>query len=235
MNNKVTRCVTWLWGALVAAYCATANAQSGDTSSALKIGYVSINFRASSGELIGPLGTTPRDATAVIDSVRTATLVYEHRVSGPWSVVTQIGAPPTLQFKGAGSAAAVGQIGSAKAWFPAVLATYSFIGLETSRPYVGIGANYAFFTQRHASLAYNRAFGGTSSTVGLKSSLGAVAKLGIEIPISNRWMVDIAYSRYWINTTATIVTVTPGIGSIQREAGIKATPEAFGVSLGHRF
>lgn len=233
--HKVTPCRTWLLGPLIASCCATAIAQSDDTSNTLKIGYAAINFHANSGELTGPPGTTPAGARTEIDNARTGALVYEHKVSGPWSFVAQIGVPPTLQFKGAGTASALGQIGSAKAWFPAALVTYTFAGPQSLRPYVGAGVNYTFFTQGQASPAYNGAVGGTSSTVDLKNSLGAVAKLGLEIPLSNKWVLDIAYARYWVKTTATIVTATPGVGNIERKVDIKATPDAFGVFLGYRF
>ncbi|ABE47334.1 OmpW/AlkL family protein [Polaromonas sp. JS666] len=234
MNETASRGI-WLFGLYIATCCVTAIAQSDDTKNTVKIGYAALNFNASSGELTGPPGTTPAGATTGINNAQTAGLIYERKVSGPWSFVGQIGYPLTIQFKGAGTAAALGQVGSAKAWFPSALVTYSFAGPQTLRPYVGAGANYAFFTQPQAGPAYNGAFGGTSSTVGLKSSLGAVAKLGMEIPLSNTWVVDIAYSRYWIKTTATIVTATPNVGNIERKVDIKTTPEVFGVFLGYRF
>jgi hypothetical protein len=44
--HKTPPCPKWLLGPLIATCCATALAQSDDTSNTLKIGYAAINFHA---------------------------------------------------------------------------------------------------------------------------------------------------------------------------------------------
>jgi len=222
-------------GLSIALSCTGSHAQAEDTDNTLKIGYASIGFNTKSGDLSGPPGTTPSGIQADLKDARTLALVYERRISGPWAVVVQAGTPPVVKIDGAGTGATLGSVGTAKAWFPAVLATYTFTGPSGIRPYVGAGVNYAFFTDRQVSAAYTGAFGGTSSSSKLENSWGAVVKLGVEFPIAKNWVIDMGYSRYSIETTATITTTTPGVGDIARTIKVKADPGAFGLLVGYRF
>jgi outer membrane protein len=95
--------------------------------------------------------------------------------------------------------------------------------------------NYTFYTEGRVSPAYTGAFGGTSSTAQLKSSWGPVLKLGVEFPLGRNWVIDAAYSRYGISTTATITTATPGVGGIVRTVDVKSDPDVLGLMLGYRF
>jgi outer membrane protein len=63
-----------------------AYAQSEDAANTLKIGYAGITFNTKSGHLIGPPGTTPPGIQADLRDARTLALIYERRISGPWSV-----------------------------------------------------------------------------------------------------------------------------------------------------
>lgn len=215
--------------------CGMAYAQAGDTQNALKIGYAHIGFNTKSGDLTGPAGTTPPGIQANLNDATTLGLVYERNLSGPWSVVLQTGIPPVVKFDGAGNGAALGQVGSTRAWFPALVAHYTFDGPWGTQPYVGAGVNYTFYTDERVSPAYTSAFGGTSSTANLKSSWGHVLKIGMGFPLGRNWVIDAAYSRYGISTTATITTATPGVGNIVRTVDVKADPDVVALTLGYRF
>ena len=82
---------------------------------------------------------------------------------------------------------------------------------------------------------YSEAFGGTSSTAQMKNSLGPVVKLGVEVPVARSWVLDLAYMRYWIKTTATIATDTPGVGVIERRIEVKGNPDVIALTVGYRF
>lgn len=198
------------------------------------VGYADIQFNTNSGEMTGPTGTTPAGVKAVVRDSSTLALVYERRLSGPWSLVFQAGAPPTIHFDGAGTASSLGRVGSAQAWFPALLLAYNFdfYGLK---PYVALGANYTWFSDEKMTGAYNTAFAGTSSKVKMDDSIGAVAKVGVEIPLNNEWVAGLSYSRYWIDTTARITTNTPGLGQVKRKVDVDADPDVFSFTVGYRF
>ena len=223
------------FGLAIPLACAMAEAHAGDTENTLKVGYAHIGFNTKSGDLIGPAGTTPPGIQADLNDAATLALVYERNLSGPWSVVLQAGTPPVVKMVGAGKGAALGQVGTTRAWFPAVLAHYTFAGPSGTLPYVGAGLNYTFYTDGQVSPAYTGAFGGASSTAKLKSSWGPVLKLGMGFPLGRNWVIDAAYSRYGISTTATITTDTPGVGAIVRTVDVKSDPDVVGLTLGYRF
>jgi outer membrane protein len=214
---------------------ATAAAHAGESENTLKVGYAHIGFNTKSGDLAGPAGTTPPGVQADLNDAATLALVYERKLSGPWSFVLQMGTPPVVKIVGAGNGAALGQVGTTRAWFPAVLAHYTFDGPWGTQPYVGAGVNYTFHTDGQVSPAYTAAFAGSSSTAKLKSSWGPVLKIGVGFPLGRNWVIDAAYSRYVIRTTATVTTATPGFGDIVRTVDVRADPDVVGLMLGYRF
>jgi outer membrane protein len=223
------------FGIALALASVMAHAQADDKKNNIQLGYAHIGFNTKSGDLTGPPGTTPPGVQADLKDASTLAVVYERRISGPWSVVVQGGTPPVIKLMGAGTAAALGQVGTVRAWFPAVLAKYTFDGPWGTRPYVGAGVNYTFYTDEEVHNSYTGAFGGTSSTAEMKSSWGYVAKVGVSVPIGRDWFVDASYSRYGISTTATVTTATPGVGNITRTVDVRADPGIFGLTVGLRF
>ncbi len=222
-------------GLAVGLVCAPACANAGDADNTLKVGYAHIGFNTKSADLTGPAGTTPPGVQAGLNNTATMALVYERNISGPWCFVLQGGTPPVVKIFGAGNAAALGEVGTTRAWFPAFLGQYAFEGPWGSQPYVGAGVNYTFYTEGWVKAAYTGAFGGTGSTAKLTSSWGPVLKVGIGFPLGRTWVIDAAYSRYSIHTTATITTDTPGVGAIARSVGIRSDPDVVALIVGHRF
>lgn len=222
-------------GFAVALACATAGASAGEAENTIKLGYAYIGFNTKSGDLSGPTGTTPPGIQAGLEDADTLALVYTRHLSGPWSVTLQAGTPPVVKMVGAGNAAALGQVGTTRAWFPALLGNYSFDGPAGLKPYLGVGLNYTWYTEGRVEPIYTATFGGTSSTAKLKSSWGPVLKVGIGVPLGQSWVLDAAYSRYGIRTTATITTATPGVGDIVRTIDVRSDPDVYGITLGYRF
>ena len=216
-------------------------AHANDLVNTVKIGFAGISFNTKSGDLMGQraaAGFTPPGIQLDLKNTAMLSLSYERRLSDQWSVVLQAGTPPVIKMEGAGTVAGAGTIASVRAWSPAVLATYSFTNVPGIRPYAGAGVNYAFFTNEEVRPVYTGAFGGTSSTMKLKSSWGPVVQLGVEYPIAKNWAIDLSYFHYWMKTTATFTTVTPtGAGNVDlvRSGEVKANPDAFGLAVGYRF
>lgn len=235
LNHALGRGLGLGLGLATALACVSAGAHAEGPENTMKVGYAHIGFNTTSGDLAGPAGTTPPGVQADLNDARTLALIYERRLSGPWSFVLQAGTPPVVKIVGAGNGAALGQVGTTRSWFPAVLAQYAFDGPWGTRPYLGAGVNYTFYTEGRVSPAYTAAFGGTSSSAKLKSSWGPVWKFGVELPLGRDWVVDAAYSRYGIRTTATITTATPGFGDIARTIDVRSDPDVIGLLLGYRF
>ena len=215
---------------LTAAFCGCI-ARAETPANSVKIGYARVSFNWSSGDLAGPLGTTPPGVTVDTEDTSTIALVLDRRLVGPVSLVFQVGAPPVVHLIGP---APLGEVGTTRAWFPAVLAKYS-LSLPGFTPYIGAGANYTWFTDNEVRPSYTAAFGGTHSSGSLSSHVGPVVKTGVTIPFASRWTVDLSYSRYWINTSATVNTDTPGLGVISRKIDLTADPDIFGLAIGYVF
>ena len=123
-----------------------------------------------------------------------------------------------------------------KVYSPALVVNYTFTDLSPHvRPYVGAGVDYTWFNGGQISPAYTAAFGGTSTSSHLDSSWGGVLKLGAEFPIDRNWFVDVAVQHYWMRTTATLVTDTPGFGPIARRIDQTLDPNIYAVAIGYRF
>lgn len=221
-----------LLAALLCGAACTATAASGP---GLKLGYAHIGFNTQSGELSGPAGTTPPGVQAEVKDSRTLGLVADMPLNAQWGVVLQLGTPPVVRFNGAGAGAALGEVGSARAWFPAVLARWQPAPWGRFAPYAAIGLNHSFFSDERVTEAYTAAFGGSASSSRLKSSQGLVVKLGAEWQLDEHWGIDLAYARYGIRTTATITTTTPGLGDVVRTVDVKADPDVLSLMLGYRF
>jgi outer membrane protein len=201
----------------------------------LEIGYVRALFNDSSGDLTGPPGTTPPGLKVQIDDLSTIGVVYSRRISGPWSLTFQVGAPSTVTFVGAGTGAPLGEAASARGWSPALLVGYTFDDVPGVKPYLAAGFNATWFNGEEASAAYTSALFGSSTSASFKSSFGPVAKVGFEVPLGASWLLDLSYAYYWIKTTATLTTVTPGLGSIVRQIDVTANPGSVSLNLGYRF
>lgn len=216
-----------LWG--------TAGAATAASGIDFRLGYAHIGFNTKSGELKGPAGTTPPGVRASIADARTLALVADVPLDDAWGIVVQLGTPPVVHFSGAGAGAALGEVGSARAWFPAVLARWQPAAWGAVQPYAAIGVNHTFFTDTSITSAYTGAFAGSASRSRLKSSQGPVFKLGGQFRLDEHWGIDLAYSRYGIRTTATITTTTPGLGEVVRTVDVKADPDVYSLMLGYRF
>ncbi|MFN7571732.1 MAG: OmpW/AlkL family protein [Betaproteobacteria bacterium] len=228
--RKFTRALT-----AAAALTAASAVMAQEAANTVAVGYVRALFNDSSSDLTGPPGTTPPGLKVGIEDLNALGLLYARRLGGGWSAIFQFGVPSTVSYVGAGSGAMLGEAASAKGWTPALLVGYTFESVPVVKPYLAAGAAYTWYTDEKASAAYNAAFFGTSTSASFKSSFGPVAKVGAEVPLGSNWLFDFSYSYYWIKTTATLTTATPGLGSVPRQIDVTANPGALAFNVGYRF
>ncbi|TRZ54943.1 MAG: OmpW family protein [Rhodocyclaceae bacterium] len=202
----------------------------------VKVALADTDFNNSGSDLTGPPGTTPPGIKAEARNVTTLGLIYGRRLDNNWTLELAAGLPPKVKVVGAGAGAALGEVGSVKAMYPAIVFSYAFTGVSSQfTPYLGAGINYTSFSDSQISQAYTAAVRGTSSSGRLSSSVGGVFKVGAEIPVNRNWFLDVVVQRYFIRTTATIVTQTPGLGPIARSLEQKLDPNLFAVAIAYRF
>lgn len=218
---------------LTAVTAAQAQAEEGRWFAA--IGGAHAAFHTKSGELQGPPGTTPPGVTATVDSVNTATVELKYRVAADWSVDLGFGVPPRVDLVAGGTAAGLGKVAEAKAWFPHLTLSYHLPTGTAVAPYIGAGVHRTWFTGVRAEPAYNGAVLGSSTDAKVKSDVGPVVRLGAEFRLPGGWSLDAMYFRYWIKTQATLTTQTPGVGAIERRLDLRSTPDIFAVMVGRSF
>ncbi len=105
--------------------------------------------------------------------------------------------------------------GSTKHLPPTVSLQYHFLPDAAIQPFVGVGANYTFFTDEK--------LGG----VKLKDSFGAAAQIGIDVPINQQWRVGFDARYIVIDTTAKLGGVDIG--------DVHIDPMVYSLNMGYRF
>lgn len=220
--------------AACAAAASSASAQSAPPTSVV-VGVAHAVFNAKSSDLAGPPGTTPPGVTASVRDVTAVEGIVRQEITGPWSLEAIFGVPPKLDLDAGGTAAALGKVATARAWFPALLLTYSQPTGTLITPFVGAGIQKTWYTSAATTPAYDTAVGASSTHVALSGKFGPVARLGARVDLGDRWILDVSYARFWIHAHATLASDTPGIGEIPRTLGLKATPNIVGLMIGRSF
>lgn len=223
-----------LLATLLAAACPWAQAEGAPRNS-LQLGLARVDFNTHSDDMTGPAGTTPPGIQADVARQTVLAFVYDRHIDGLWSVTVQGGVPPVLRLHGAGTAQALGEIGTVRAWFPAVMGTYTWQAGNALALHAGAGLHYTFFTDGATNAVYDGAFGGTASRAKFSSSLGPIVKLGATWSFDRHWFADVSYSKYWIRSTATVTTATPGAGDIERSVKVRTSPDVVSFTVGYRF
>lgn len=201
----------------------------------VRVGYARVHFDLRSGDLTGPPGTTPPGLKLAARDLNVYAISYERRWADNWSGQIQLGIPPTLTAVGAGVAAPVGAVARTRIWFPTAMLRYSPGEFSGFRPYVAGGVTYTFFTQQESTLAYTAAVQGSGSTIDLRPAWGAYGRAGVEYALDRQWCINVEYSAFRLNTSASVATDTPGFGTITRNVTLKDSPRIFGVTLGYKF
>jgi outer membrane protein len=225
---------TTLLIAFLATTCPLAQADDAPRNSLL-LGLGHVDFNTRTNDMTGPAGTTPPGIRANVQNQSVLAFAYTRHLDGPWSVTVQGGIPPVIRLRGAGTAQALGEIGTGRAWFPTVMGDYTWKVNSTFALQASAGLHYTFFTDAVTNDVYNAAFHGTSSRAKLSSSFGPVVKLGIAWSLDRNWFLSFAYTKYWINSKGNVTTVTPGVGDIERKIKMRSSPDIVSFGLGYRF
>ncbi|WP_226664711.1 OmpW/AlkL family protein [Microbulbifer aggregans] len=223
-----------LTGAVVlfTALCGTTGVAGEAGTSVVKLGTASVSYNNNSTELSGDF--TPPGVTAVAEDHNVAAFMYDYFVTDNWSVQLAAGLPPTVKLSAAGTGADLGQVGEAKAMFPAVIALYNIDLSNKFSAYIGAGVNYTKFVDSKIYDSYETAFGGESEGK-IEDSVGGVFKIGGSYAVNDNWMVDVAYARHWITADAKVTTSTPGIGDVERSISVDVDPDIISFAVGYKF
>jgi outer membrane protein len=143
--------------------------------------------------------------------------------------------PLGLRFKhevvGDGSIAGVGRLATVKA-LPITLIGQYRLGAanDAVRPYVGLGAVYAKYSDSKGTTALNALTGGTPSNptvMNMDNKGGSLVQLGVQVKIMDRWFADFNVDKIFLKTTGHLST--------GQHIDVKLNPVAVFASVGYRF
>ncbi|RZF25423.1 OmpW family protein [Paraburkholderia sp. UYCP14C] len=226
---------------------ATAHAQSAG-SWEVRAGWLHLSPQDSSQPLtVNALGqsSTIAGSGATIGDADTFALTARYYFTDHVAVETVLGAPPQLHFYGTGPLAPVGELGTTRAYSPAIQAEYHF-GEPGARlrPYIGAGVSYVRFGNTKLSepvatgqLLYSPTLGtlleGPTST-SLSSSFAPLVNAGLTYNFDSHWSIGASISYMWLSTKATLTTrAAPGI--VTTTSKVKIDPIVTFLSIGYQF
>ncbi|SFD32704.1 OmpW/AlkL family protein [Massilia yuzhufengensis] len=221
-------CLVKVLGVAAALACAsTASAQSAGQLTA-KIGLNQLTPKVESGDISAP--ALP-GSKADVEKDTQPVLIFAYGLTDNISLEAAIGTPYKHKIYGAGAIAGTGQLGTVEALPPTVFAQYRFFApTSLFRPYVGIGATYAYFMKERGSArmtAVTNPGSGVPTTFSIDNKLTYTAQVGLAMNIGERWFADVTANKTKLRTDVHFST-----GQTQR---MKLDPVAVVVAVGYKF
>jgi outer membrane protein len=154
-----------------------------------------------------------------------------YMITDNWAIDLPLGLPFKHEVIGDGSIAGVGTIATVKA-MPATLVAQYHLGAATDkvRPYLGLGAVYAKYSDSKGTTTLNALTGGTPSNptvMNMDNRAGALAQLGVNIKVMGKWSVDLAVDKIQLKTTGHLTT--------GQNIDVKLNPTAVFAAVGYSF
>lgn len=216
----------WLLAATLLGLGGIAQAQSAGTWM-VRAGATTVSPDVTSGDLSAPsFPGTKSDVDADTQLGGGISYMYTDNIS--------VDLPLALPFKhkinGAGAIAGVGQIGSVEVLPMTVFLQYRFLEAGAKfRPYVGLGATYAYFFNEEGSgrLTALTNPGGPPTKLSIDSKFVLTPQIGATLAVGDKWFVDVFYSKSMLSTKTTLST-----GQTQ---DIALDPDSYGIAVGYKF
>lgn len=215
-----------LVAAAALACAASASAQSAGQWTA-KFGFNQLTPKVESGDISAPaLPFTKADVSRDIQPVVGIT----YSITDNISLETALGTPYKHKIIGAGSIAGTGELGTVEALPPTLFAQYRFFAPTAAfRPYVGIGATYAYFMKERGSgkLTALTNPGGAPTTFNIDNKFTYSGQLGVVMNFNERWFADATVIKSRLRTDVHFST-----GQNQH---MKLDPVAVVLAVGYKF
>ncbi|MEN3277458.1 MAG: outer membrane protein [Massilia sp.] len=186
--------------AAAALVCATgASAQSAGQWTA-KFGFNELTPKVESGNLSAPaLPYTKADVESDIQPV----LIFAYGLTDNVSLEAALGTPYKHKIVGAGSIEGTGELGTVQVLPPTLFAQYRFFSPNaTFRPFVGIGATYAYFMKERGSAKLTALTnpGGAPTTFEIDNKFTYTAQVGVAMNFSEKWFADVTVNKSRLRT-----------------------------------
>lgn len=226
MKVRMNSVAKTLIAAAALACAANASAQSAGQWTA-KFGFNQLTPKVESGDISAPaLPFTKADVSSDIQPV----VIIAYGLTDNISLEGALGTPYKHKISGAGSIAGTGELGTVEALPPTLFAQYRFFApTATFRPFVGIGATYAYFMKAKGSgkLTALTNPGGPSTTFDIDNKFTYTAQAGVAMNFTERWFADVTLNKSRVRTDVHFST-----GQTQH---MKLDPVAVVLAVGYKF
>lgn len=226
MKVRMNHLARTLLAAAALACASSASAQSAGKWT-VKFGFNELTPKVESGDISAPaLPGTKADVESDIQPV----LIAAYGITDHISLEAALGTPYKHTIVGAGSIAGTGELGTVEALPPTLFAQYRFFSPATTfRPFVGIGATYAYFMKERGSgkLTALTNPGGNPTTFDIDNKFTYTAQVGVAMNFSERWFADVTVNKSRLRTNVHFST-----GQTQY---MKLDPVAVVLAVGYKF
>ncbi len=192
-----------------------------------RIGLTTLTPEVSGGVLSAP--SFPNSTTAVGPATQISggiTYMYTDNIS----VDLPLALPFTHTLSGSGALQGAGKIGQVDALPASVFLQYRFMEANSAfRPYVGIGATYAYFFNAKGSAALTALTnpGGTPTTLTIDPQFILTPQVGFAFALSDTTFIDVVYTKSILKTTTKLST--------GQHADVNLDPSSISLTLGFKF
>jgi outer membrane protein len=226
MKVRFSSVAKTLVAAAALACAASASAQSAGQWTA-KFGLNQLTPKVESGDISAPaLPFTKADVKSDIQPV----LIVAYGITDNISLEGALGTPYKHKIIGAGSIAGTGELGTVEALPPTLFAQYRFFApTATFRPFVGIGATYAYFMKETGSgkLTALTNPGGPPTTFNIDNKFTYTAQVGVAMNFNERWFADVTVNKSRLRTDVHFST--------GQDQHMKLDPVAVVMAVGYKF
>lgn len=195
-------------------------------------------------KLTAPLAGNYPTRTSTVTSSDTFGLALTHFFTDNFALTADLGIPPEFKLKGTGDLSALGELGKAKQWSPALVAKYYFGEAKSAfRPWVGAGVTYVWYSDVSLSQAFQNSASlntGGTATAKLSSSFAPVLNVGATYNFDERWSMSLSVSYIPLKTDADITANPTGAagalyGTQRYKTTITLDPIVSFLSVGYKF
>jgi outer membrane protein len=146
------------------------------------------------------------------------------------SVDVPISMPFQHTLYGDGALKSLGKLGDIKALPVTVFLQYRLMDANSKvRPYIGLGATYAYFFDARGTAALTGLTnpGGPATKITVDSKTIFTPQVGVTVALDKKWFLDAFYSKSTLSTTTTLSTGQKG--------DVALDPASYGFSVGFKF
>ncbi|KAG8148863.1 OmpW/AlkL family protein [Burkholderia catarinensis] len=178
-------------------------------------------------------------SSAHASSTDTLGIATEYYVTDNLGVAMLLGMPLKVNLIGDGTLQKYGTLGTTRPMPPAIELRYHlFSAASKFRPYLGIGANYTWFTQVRAtnSQFVSDSFGpGGSARATLSASWNPVFEIGANYAITRHWSVGTSVNHMPVKTHLTLYGQTATGTQIVSKSTLRLNPVSVFLNVAYTF